>query len=305
LAEIRDALYRRIIEKKIRIDSHGTIHPDLERQLREQKRIEYIHSSNAIEGNTLTLGETAATINGETINGKTVKEHFEAINHPKAIDYIEEHAKTRRPVTEETIIQTHRLLMDRLMVIPGDYRTGATKIAGAHFTPPKSIEIPEKIHELLTWLYKNPHEHPPVELAARFMHRILVIHPFQDGNGRAARLLMNLILIQNSYPVLTNISYRDRKQYLEALQEADHGNYSPLVNLVAMSIESGLTKHLIAIKELETYNLREAAEHSPYTADYLGLRARDGALGAYKQGRNWRVTKEDLEHYIKQNKLVR
>ena len=168
--------------------------------------------------------------------------------------------------------------------------------------PPKSSEIPEKIHELLKWLNENPYEYPPIELSARFMHRFLVIHPFQDGNGRTARLLMNLVLMKNGYPVLTNISIRDRKKYLAALQEADHGEVGLLVNLVAMSVEDNLTKHIIAVEELQTLSLREAAEQSPYSADYLGLRARDGSLGAYKDGRNWRTTREDLELYINQNK---
>ena len=301
VSRIKPTLYNRIIEKKIRINSYQALHPDLEKQLQQQKRIEYIHSSNAIEGNTLTLGETAAAINGETINGKTIKEHFEAINHPKAINYIIEQAKTRDPITDETIKHIHVLLMDHLLTEPGAYRTGATMIGGAHFMPPKSTEIPEKISELLEWLNRNPYEYPPIELASRFMHRFLVTHPYQDGNGRTARLLMNLILMKNGYSVLTNISIRDRKQYLRALREADHGEPSLIVNLVAMSVEDSLTKHIIMVEETETYSLREAAQHSPYTQEYLGLRARDGSLGAYKNGRNWRVTIEDLEQYVEQN----
>ncbi len=300
MSQIKPTLYKRILEKKIRIDSYPPLHPDLEKQIHQQRTIEYIHSSNAIEGNTLTLGETAAAINGETINGKTIKEHFEAINHPEAINYIETH--TQEPITETTIKHIHTLLMDRLLHEPGAYRTGAARIAGAHIMPPKSNEIPDKINELLTWLNTNPYEYPPIELSARFMHRFLAIHPFQDGNGRTARLLMNQILMQHSYPVLTNISIRDRKKYLEALREADHDDPLPLINLVAMSVEDNLTKHIIPVEEQETYSLREAAKHSPYTAEYLGLRARDGSLGAYKAGRNWRVTKEDLEQYIQQNK---
>jgi hypothetical protein len=86
--------------------------------------------------------------------------------------------------------------------------------------------------------------------------------------------------------------------YLSTLREADFGNNEPLVNFIAVSVEEALTKHLVAIEELETYSLREAAQHSPYTATYLGLRAYDGSLGAYKEGRNWRVTRQDLEAYI-------
>ncbi len=192
--------------------------------------------------------------------------------------------------------------MNNLLHEPGAYRTGESRIGGAHFMPTKSTEIPEKIHELLTWLSKNPYEYPPIEQSAHFMHRFLTIHPFQDGNGRTARLLMNHILMKNGYQVLTNISIRDRKKFLETLQEADHGDFTQLINLVAMSVEDSLTKHIITVEELETYSLREAAMHGPYTAEYLGLRARDGSLGAYKDGRNWRITREDLENYITMNK---
>ena len=300
---INPTLYRRILDKKIRIDNYPPLHPDLSQQIQQQRRTEYIHSSNAIEGNTLTLGETAAAINGETINGKTIKEHFEAINHPITIEYVEEQAKTGQPITEETIKQIHTRLMDNLLHEPGAYRTGAARIAGAHIMPPKSTYIHEKIVELLTWLNTNPYEYPPIELSVRFMHRFLTIHPFQEGNGRTARLLMNLILMQHGYPVLTNISFRDRKKYLTALQEADHGDPEPLINLVAMSVEDSLTKHIIAVEEIETLSLKEAAEQSPYSADYLGLRARDGNLGAYKDGRNWKVTREDLDQYIIQHNL--
>jgi len=298
---IKETLYKRILEKKIRINQQPPPHPDLQTQINTQTIIEYTHSSNAIEGNTLTLGETAKAINGETINGKTIQEYFEAHNHPAAIQYIKTHATQNKPITTETIKETHRLLMNQLMHEPGAYRTGAAKIQGAHFMPPKSTEIPQKITELLTWLHTNPYEYPPIEQAARFMHRLLVIHPFQDGNGRTTRLLMNHILIQNNYPVLTNISHRNRKQYLNALREADQQNYEPLITHVAICVEEALTKHLIATNELETLTLREAAKQSPYTQDYLGLRARNGSLGAYKQGRNWRITREDLNHYIKQN----
>jgi excisionase family DNA binding protein len=213
-----------------------------------------------------------------------------------------EKANTRDLITEETIKQIHIRLMDRLLHEPGAYRTGAARIGGAHFLPPKSSEVPEKISELLDGLNRNLYEYTPIELAARFMHKFLVIHPFQDGNGRTARLLMNLILMKNGYPVLTNISFRDRKKYLEALREADLGEPSLLINLVAMSVEDSLTKHIIIVEESKTYSLREAAKQSPYSQEYLGLRARDGSLGAYKKGRNWRVTQEDLQQYIAQNK---
>jgi len=240
-------------------------------------------------------------IRGMTVGGKTVREIQEVRNHPDAVEYIVQIAKMRAPISEETILQVHRFLCDRILERPGEYRTGMIAVPGALFTPPRSGDIPQRINELLDWFDRNPWEYTPVELAARFMHRLLVIHPFHDGNGRTARIMMNLILLRSGYPVLTKISYRDRSRYLEALGEADLDNFVPLNMFVAMSVEEALTKYLVAIEELETMSLREAAELCSYSAKYLNLRARDGSLGAYKMGRNWWVTKEDLDKYIKEN----
>lgn len=298
MAAINDRVHRRVLRKKIRLDQHRPLHPDLAKRLEEKALIEYTHSSNAIEGNTLTLGETETVIRGMTVGGKTIQEIQEARNHPDAVDYIKQLVQEKTLITEETIRHVHRLLLDRILERPGEYRTGMITVPGAHFTPPRSDEIPDKINELTRWLERNPMEYTPIELAARFMHRLTVIHPFHDGNGRTARILMNLILMQRGYPVLTNISHRDRKQYLAALSEADLDNHGPLVNFIATSVEAALTKQLVTTEELETYTLRQAAQHSPYSAEYLGLRARDGSLGAYKDGRNWQVTREDLETYM-------
>jgi excisionase family DNA binding protein len=301
VAVINGRIHRRILEKKNRVERHRPLHPDLVKIIGEQVLVEYVHSSNVLEGNTLTLGETETVIRGMTVGGKTIQEIQEARNHPGAVDYIMGIARGRAPVTEETIRKVHRLLLEGILEEPGEYRTGMIAVPGASFTPPRSAEIPRLLRELVDWLEDNPWEYSPVELAARFMHRLLTIHPFHDGNGRTARILMNLALLRNGYPTLTNISYRDRKRYLAALGEADLDNPEPLVNFVAMSVEEALTKYLIAIEELETLSLREAAERSPYSTKYLNLRARDGSLGAYKRGRNWRVTREDLENYVRDN----
>jgi Fic family protein len=295
-------IHRRILEKKNRVEGHRPLHPDLVRRIGEEVLVEYVHSSNVLEGSTLTLGETEAVIRGMTIWGKTIREIQEARNHPGAVEYIVGLARGRSPVTEETVREVHRLLLEGILEGPGEYRTGMIAVPGASFTPPRSAEVPRLVRELVDWLEGNPWEYTPVELAARFMHRFLVTHPFHDGNGRTARILMNLVLLRNGYPTLTNISYRDRRRYLEALGEADLGNPGPLVNFVAMSVEEALTKYLVAIEELETFSLREAAEKTPYSAKYLNLRARDGSLGAYKRGRNWRVTGEDLKRYVRDAK---
>ncbi len=299
LSAIDQRIHRRILEKKNRVDKHRPLHPDLLKRLQEDVLVEYVHSTNKIEGNTLTLGETRIVIQGMTVGGKTLREIQEVRNHPETINYIQELAQSREPITTDTVRQVHRLLLHDILEKPGEYRTGMIKVPGANFTPPKSTEIPGLLAELTQWLQANPWEYSPVELAARFMHRLLAIHPFHDGNGRTARILMNLILLRNGYPTITNINYRDRRHYLDALGQADLDNPKPLVDFIAMSVESALTWYLIAIEELDTYTLAEAAKVTGYDPKYLNNRARDGSLGAYKDGRNWRVTKEDLDRYLK------
>ena len=302
MAILNERLHERIVSKKLRVDSHRPLHPDLVSRLRQDVLVEYTHSSNAIEGNTLTLGETGAAIRGATVKGKSLREHLEARNHPAAIQYMESLAKSRTPITEEDVKHLHRILVDRILESPGDYRTGMVAVPGANFTPVRSSEIPVRLGDLLIMLERNPMEYVPVELASRFTHKFLVIHPFHDGNGRTSRLLLNLILMRSGYPILTNISYRERRRYIDALGEADLGNYSKLVNFIAMSVEESLTRYLVSIEELEVYTMKQAAENSPYSSGYLGLRARDGSLGAFKDGRNWKVTKGDLETYVINNR---
>jgi len=152
---------------------------------------------------------------------------------------------------------------------------------------------------LLQRLKENPDELTPIELAAVFHHRFVTIHPFTEGNGRTARLLMNGILFQNGYPFITNITVRDRKKYLDNLSEVDTGETKAFVNFIARNVEHVLDIYLRAVEEPEVLSLAEAAKCSPYTQEYLSLLARKGAMGAFKKGKNWYITKKDLEQYVK------
>jgi len=129
--------------------------------------------------------------------------------------------------------------------------------------------------------------------------RFVSIHPFAEGNGRTARLLMNAALMRHGYPFIANITHRDRGKYLRALFEADQGNPAPLDNLIARSVEHALEAYLRAVEEPEVLSLREASRHTPYSQEYLSLLACRGAIGAFKKGRNWYITKKDLERYLK------
>jgi len=292
-------VHERILAKKRKLDSYRPLPPALVEQVRRGLLVEYTYSSNAIEGNTLTLGETRMVIEeGITIGGRSIKEHLEALNHPSAITFIEELASQGRDISEEDVLKLHGLVMNGIDSSAGRYREWGVKISGSTFSPPPSNEVHERVSALLDWLRGNPDELSPVELAARLMHRLSQIHPFVDGNGRVGRLLMNLVLIRAGYPFITNITYRDRTRYLRALQETDEGNPRQLVGLVARSVESALDTYLRLIEEPMVYSLAEASRRTGIDADYLGLLARRGIMPAYKRGGRWFVSEIDLQTYV-------
>ncbi len=289
----------RILTKKQRLDSHRLLPPSVMENLRKGLLIEYTHSSNAIEGNTLTLGETRMIIEeGVTIGGKSVREHLEAKNHPGAIAFLEKLANEQRQITEADILRLHAIILEGINPDAGSYRKSGVRISGSTFNPPPSREVPERMAAMLDWLNGNPDELNPIELASQLMHRLSQIHPFTDGNGRVGRLLMNLVLIRRGYPFITNISYRDRAKYLRALQESDEGNVKPLLTLVARSVEVALDSYLHAIEEPKIMLLSEAAEKYGLSDDYLGLLVRKGILPASKRGGRWMVSEDELRVYL-------
>jgi excisionase family DNA binding protein len=272
--------------------------------------IEYTYNSNAIEGNTLTLRETQLVIReGVTINGKSLNDHLEAKNHPKAIEYIESLAKQKdivRILQEKDVLKIHELIFSGILENAGNYRNCQVYIEGSDQSPPSACEIPDLMKQLLQWLNNNPEELRPIELAAVFHHKLASIHPFDDGNGRVSRLLTNLLLINNGY-TLTTIKRIDRKKYYDTLQKADRGNLQPFVNFIARCVEQSLDIYLNAIepstKKNKFMTLAEASKLTPYSKEYLGLLARKGRIGATKIGRNWHITQEALNQYLMKAKL--
>jgi len=300
MALINKRIHERVLDKKKKLDSLRPLLPTLVARLKKQMAIEYTYNSNAIEGNTLTLRETKLVIEeGITIGGKSITETLEAKNHPEAMRFIESLIHTRSGINENSVLHVHKLIMSNIAEDAGRYRTAAVRITGASFMPPPSSEVRPRTNQLLKWLRANPDEHTPIELATVFHHRFVQIHPFTEGNGRTARLLMNAILMQNGYPFITIVSKLERSKYLKALMEADLGNASAFVNFTARCVEKALDVYLNALEEPEIFTLAEASELTPYSQEYLSLLARKGALGAFKQGRNWMVTKRDLDRYLR------
>ena len=299
-------LRRRLDEKKTRLDALRPLPAGVVARLREQLHLEWIYNSNAIEGSTLTLQETRLILeSGLTVGGKSLREHFEVINHREAIAYVETLVQDNEPLTAHHVRQIHALVLKQIDdANAGRYRQTPVRIAGASHTPPEPWNVPRLMHAWETWLNGTASEEHPVVRAALAHHRLVFIHPFVDGNGRTARLVMNLLLMQAGYPP-TVIEHAHRRGYYRALAQADAGNPAPLVNLVGRAVERALTLYLEACTprtapppEEETWiPLREAARGTPYSQEYLSLLARTGRLEAIKRGRNWYTTRKAVAAY--------
>jgi Fic family protein len=143
----------------------------------------------------------------------------------------------------------------------------------------------------------NPDELRPIELAAVFHHKIVCIHPFFEGNGRVARLLMNCILLKHGYPFAV-VLRNDRGTYYRTLREADHGSLSPFVNFVARCVERSLNLYLAALGKRTVISLEEASKSTGLSQEYLSLLARKGSIDAFKIGKKWVTTKKAIQKYL-------
>ncbi len=241
----------RVSAKKARLDALRPLPPSVLNRLREQFEVEWTYHSNAIEGSTLTLRETQLVLqHGLTVGGKSLREHLEAINHQHAIRFIETLAGSDAPITEHTLRSIHALVLRTIDdEEAGRYRRGQVRITGSEYVPPEPIAVPGLMAELVAWLNADETAslHPVVR-AALAHFRLVHIHPFADGNGRTARLLMNLILMREGYPPAI-IRVEDRPAYYDALDAAHAGNPDPFIRLVAEATERSLDTWLAAAGE--------------------------------------------------------
>lgn len=303
---IPKALLKRIDEKLKLIQSHRPLTGSVVQKLKEQFSIEMTYNSNAIEGNRLTLKETFLVINeGITVKGRSLKDHLEAKNHYEAIHYLYdliEHGK-RKTVSEQLIRSLQQLVIKDIEdQEAGKYRTGNVMIMGSSHRPPEAYEVPKLMEELVVWVRKNMNKMHPVELAALAHHRLVHIHPFSDGNGRTARLFMNLILMQKGYPMVI-ILKNDRQKYYRALDKADRRNTADIERLIAQSVERSMSIYLKVIKSGSSAReklvpLSSLTKQSGFSEKYLNLLAGSGKLEAHKEGRNWLSSQRALDLYL-------
>lgn len=218
-------------------------------RLREEFMVEFTYDSNAIEGNTLTLQETAMVLKGVTIDQKPLKDHLEAIGHRDAFLFIHDIAQKKLLLSESIIKQIHSLVLVDRPNDKGVYRSIPVRIMGACHEPPQPYMVEPKMFELMQTDETRKKTMHPVARIALFHLEFEGIHPFVDGNGRTGRLVMNLELMHNGYPTI-NVKFTDRRKYYEAFDaHYRYGDPTAMQSLIAGYVDERLDNYLSILGE--------------------------------------------------------
>lgn len=203
----------------------------LRKSIEADWEVSHTYNSNAIEGNTLTLAETKAVLlDGVTVSGHPLREHLEAVNHREAWRLMRTLAAGREAVTEADVLALHRVILTGIQTgDAGTYRRDRVRVVGSSRIFPNPLKVPDLMAEFAAGLTGG--EVHPVLHAARVHYGLVAIHPFIDGNGRTARLLMNLLLIRAGYPPAL-IPVTGRAEYYAALEAANGGDLLPFESLI-------------------------------------------------------------------------
>lgn len=249
IIDIPNDFFDELDNKKAILDRKRPLPKETLKSLEENFKLEWTYNSNAIEGNTLTLKETKVVLEGITIGGKTMREHLEAINHKEAIEFLEELINDNREFSEMDIKNIHALVLKGIDdENAGRYRTENVIISGATHIPPESVIVPELMEKLIYRYDEWKEKYHPIVVAALLHAEFVKIHPFIDGNGRTARLLMNFETMKNGYPPII-IKTEQRHSYYDALDKgAITGDYTDFVKMVAKQAEGMLDLYLKLIK---------------------------------------------------------
>lgn len=246
-ASRRAISFERIEELKAELDTRRPLTQGELERLNEEFMIEFTYNSNAIEGNTLTLQETAMVLEGITIDQKPLKDHLEAVGHKDAFLYVQDIVSNKMPLSEFVIKNIHSLVLMNKPEDKGVYRRVPVRIMGAFTEPVQPYMIEPKITELLAENEKRKATMNIIERVARFHLEFESIHPFIDGNGRTGRLLINFELMQNGYPPI-NVKFTDRKRYYDAFDSFSRNqNATPMTNLIAEYVTERLEQYLRVI----------------------------------------------------------
>ena len=241
-------MFETIDSLKNKLDAQRPLSPSVVKNLQEDLILRWTYHSNAIEGNTLTLLETKVVLEGITVGGKALREHFEAINHRNAIYYVEDIIKKEEPFSEWQIRNIHQLILKNIDdENAGRYRQQNVLISGATNTPPDYTLLNDKMAQFIDWYNTEADLMHPIERAAKVHADFVGIHPFIDGNGRTSRLLMNLELMKAGYPPCV-ITVENRLAYYEALDQWMASGQTEFFNqLVADAVLEGFRPYQVVL----------------------------------------------------------
>ena len=241
-------MFETIDSLKNKLDAQRPLPSSVVKNLQEDLILRWTYHSNAIEGNTLTLLETKVVLEGITVGGKALREHFEAINHRNAIYYVEDIIKKEEPFSEWQIRNFHQLILKNIDDdTAGRYRQQNVLISGATNTPPDYTLLNDKMAHFVDWYNSESNQLHPIERAAKVHADFVGIHPFIDGNGRTSRLLMNLELMKAGYPPCV-ITVENRLAYYEALDQwMAFGKTEAFNQLVADAVLEGFKPYQVVL----------------------------------------------------------
>ena len=243
--------WKKLTDKKALLDQYRPLPLELVRNLEQWFLIELTYTSNAIEGNTLTRRETAVVVEkGLTVSGKSLVEHLEATNHAGALRGIMKlvEGKTEN-LSERIVLDIHNTILRGIGDDnAGHYRSVPVRISGSEVILPNPRKVPDLMATFIGDLTMENGLHP-VEVAAEAHYQLVTIHPFVDGNGRTARLLMNLILMQHGFPPAL-IRKRDRLRYIGSLEKAQlGGSKEDYYKIIAAAVNRSLDIYLKALTD--------------------------------------------------------
>jgi Fic family protein len=220
-------------------------------KITQSLELEYTFESNRIEGNTMTLQETNLVLHqGLTISGKSMREHLEIINHHEAIGYIKDLIQKNTILNEREVLSIHNLILRGIHPEEaGRYKINQLKTQGSSHLPPSTLTVPKEMEDFFIWYDGHKNNLHPIVLAAEIHERFLTIHPFQDGNGKTARLIMNLVLLQHDYPIAIIKGDNESRIYLyQALETAQtKNNKEDFLLLIAQTEKESLERYCSTI----------------------------------------------------------
>lgn len=236
------SLFARVDALKAELDKRRPLSQSELKRLLEEFLVEFTYNSNAIEGNTLTLRETALVLEGITIDKKPLKDHLEAVGHRDAFLYVQQLVTDKVSISEKVVKDIHSLVLMNRPDNKGVYRRIPVKIMGAYHEPPQPYLVSVQMEQLIVG-QKTTKRHS-IENAAMFHLDFEGIHPFIDGNGRTGRLLLNLMLMQKGYPPI-DVKFADRGRYYACFDSYyKDKTAAPMVELVAAYLEERLWQYL-------------------------------------------------------------